>query len=84
MLVKNTNPRFGEAGPFEIDSINDLVVDMQPILSQYAHNAWHGLTCHDVERDIPEGRKAAWIANQVTALELDLISSLEVLEEVSP
>jgi hypothetical protein len=80
MLVKNTNPRFGEAGPFEVDSIDALCDDMQPVFNQFAHNSYHGLSTDEIELYEIEGGKEQWIAQQVTVLELDLRSSLEVLE----
>ncbi len=36
MLIKNNNPKYGDAGPFEVGSIDELVSEMMPLFRQWA------------------------------------------------
>lgn len=36
MKIKNTNPAFGDPGPFEVNSIDDLVSEMVPLFQRWA------------------------------------------------
>jgi hypothetical protein len=73
--VYNTNPQFGEPGPYDVASIDALVEDMMPTFKRWAEEKFDATAPED--RD---GDRAAWIEEQISETVADFYIAL-YLEE---
>jgi hypothetical protein len=74
ITVRNTDNRFGDAGPFEVESIDAFVAEMQPTFRTWAVQAWDAMAPEDRDED-----REIWISEQVTASSADFAVALEVV-----
>jgi len=74
--IRNTNPQFGDAGPFTAVSIDALVSEMTPTFRRWAMERWDAMAPEDRDED-----RAAWLNEQVDAMAADFAIGLEVVAE---
>lgn len=75
ITVRNTNPQFGDAGPFHVESVDALTEEMQDTFRRWAVEEWDAMA--DEDRD---GDREVWIAENVAATSADFAAGLEIIE----
>ena len=60
ITVRNTDARFGEPGPFAVESIDAFVTEMTPTFRVWAVEAYNAMA----SEDLPEDREI-WIGEQI-------------------
>jgi len=76
ITVRNTDNTFGAAGPFEAESIDALVTEMQPTFRRWAVEAWDAMAPEDRDED-----RDSWLAEKIQETECNFRLSLEVVTE---
>lgn len=76
ITVRNTDNTFGEAGPFEVESIDAFVAEMAPTFRRWATEAWDAMAPEDRDED-----RDSWMAEKIQEMECNFRLALEVVEE---
>jgi hypothetical protein len=79
MLIKNTNPAFGHAGPFQVDTVNQLVREMAVSFDLWALESWnsHEWGCDMSGHDA--GDRGEYLTDKFDSLRCAFLRGLEVV-----
>ena len=77
----NTDEKYGERGPFEADSKDELIEAMMPTIEKWADELWdrHCIACMDA--DEPYGSEAKFFDHAITELTEGYRSALQLWME---
>lgn len=78
MKIENTNDSFGDAGPFEAESIDTLVDEMIPTLRRWAEEKFVRSDDASIDGGIT---REQWLDQETERLAREFRSGLEVVEE---
>lgn len=76
MQIRNTNPGFGDAGPFEAESIDAFVEATRPTFREWAEEAWNAMAPEDRDED-----HDTWIAEKMQEQAANFAMGLEIVED---
>ena len=80
MLIKNTNPEFGHAGPFRVDSIDQLLKEMGPCFKVWAEDSYNDHeNLSDIEGFMPTP-KEDFIKEEIERLKNNFVKGLRIIE----
>jgi hypothetical protein len=74
--VINTNDRYGERGPFAVESIDALTAEMAPTFRRWAVEAWDAMAPEDRDED-----RDVWIGEQIDASSAEFALGLEIVAD---
>jgi hypothetical protein len=75
IAIRNTNSRFGDEGPFAVESADALAREMQPMFRIWAAEAWDALAPEDRDEN-----REVWIGAKVAAKTANFLAGLEVVK----
>ena len=80
MKIRNNSPRFGDCGPFDAESFEDLADEMEGAFDQWAREEWQDLVC-SVSKDESVPMLRDYLIVAVDRLRAEFIEGLTTEKE---